>query len=268
MVRPDHSVQSWVSSDDPHVVINPWSTAVATWVTDGVLMAASKPYQGAWSAPEALSDPLHPVVGQTALASLGQETLAAWIESVDGHDLVRAAVRSPTGWRPATTLSEPGTDANSLDVGAATGNDASVVAWTLTGSQQAVEAQTVSGGEWFGRQRLSEGGHPFRPSVVVTTDGRRLVAWQQVLEYGKGFLRILLSDRVGMTWSEPGPVSAPKSNASVVRLVRAQPYGSVMAVYNDVAGGIHSAVWKSSSRVTRQLDAAAGVRPRPRGIRR
>ena len=234
-----------VSSDDPRVVINPWSTAVATWVADGVLMAASKPYQGAWSTSEALSDPLHPVLGQTVLASTGQETVAAWIESVDGHDLVRGAIRSATAWGPVHTLSAPGTDANSLDVGAATGNHASVVAWTLTGSQQRVEAVLASGGGWFPRQRLSEGGYPFRPSVVVSTDGQPLVAWQQLDT--EGFLRILSSALVGMTWSEPIPVSAPKTNAGVVRLVRAEPPGSAMAVYNDVAGRIHSAVWTAAA---------------------
>ena len=254
-----------VSSDDPRVVINPWSTAVATWVADGVLMAASKPYQGAWSTSEALSDPLHPVLGQTVLASTGQETVAAWIESVDGHDLGQGCdpVRHCLGARPHPLgarhrRQQPRRRSGDRQPRQRRGLDPHGIA---------AESRGRAGvGRWLVPQAATLRGRLSLPPERCRLHGRAAARGVAAAGHG-GFPEdpVVRSRRDDVERADSGVGSEDQRRRGSSGARRAARIGD---------GGLQRCRGQdplrrldSSSRVTRQLDAAAGVRPGPRGIR-
>lgn len=238
------------------VALAPDGTAHALWIEDTgtgfVLMAASRPRNGAWTTPTQVDTGSTTQDAEPSMAVDGQgRVVATWRDYLPQRvgSVIRTATLSGGTWSAAQDLSPTTTHAFQPEVAVDAAGDAAVV-WTENlpgnpGERRAVGAQRPAGGAWT-TSALTTGGATGAATVVVQPGGRAVALWNQ-----SGTVQS--ADRpLGGDWSAPRQLSG--SNGTDLDAV-VDRSGSVTALWRGVSLSSPSTI----EAVTRPADGDWGA---------
>jgi RTX calcium-binding nonapeptide repeat (4 copies) len=211
------------AAESPELAMDKLGNAVAVWQQstngrDSIVEAAYRPANGAWSAPQALSDPAEPAFNPDVAIAYGHVT-AVWVARENWRPVIRTESRTMTDdWSAVQTISGPAgpmyTPSIALD-----DHGGAVATWLWgDGANRLVQAAVRStDGTWSPAEQLSGPGRDAsQPVVAIDGDGNALVGWIR----GNGIWTAAQTAArpAGGDWGPPRNLSRRGRNAGSIEL--------------------------------------------------
>ena len=207
----------------PDVAVAPDGEAIAVWCYDNgsneIVQASVRPASGgAWQAPVQLSEAGRNASAPVVRIDPAGEAIVAW-ELFDGsHQIVQASVRPEAGgaWTSPVTLSDPGDDSYSPQIGLDPSGEA-IAVWELYNGSNAIAQASVrpqAGGAWQTPVDLSETNHEaYAPQIAVNAKGEAIAVW--AFDNGShAIAQASVRPQAGGAWQTPVDISETASYAS------------------------------------------------------
>jgi hypothetical protein len=212
-----------VTAESPRVAMDQLGNAVAVWHVsttgrDSIVQASVRPAAGAWSPPQALSDPSEPAFGADVSIEAGR-MVAVWVAREQWRPVIETASRTMSSlWTPPTTISElvGGSYAPTVALDDKRG---AVAAWQWwDGSYRRIEAAIRStDGTWSKPEELSAPGHTASaPLVAMDAAGNAIAGW--IRSNGVAPAAQTAARPAGGAWGPPRNLSRRGRNAATLDL--------------------------------------------------
>jgi hypothetical protein len=224
-------------ADEPTVAVDAAGDTTAVWYqnngSDEVVMSATRPAGGSWSAPAQVSTAgYNAYQPRVAIDSAGDAT-AIWYQYPNGQSkatVAAARLTAGAGWSAPQQLSSPTFDSSEPQVAVDPAGDATAVWASYIGATDIVQTSTqLAGGSWSAAQQLStSSGDADAPAVAVDGHGTATAVWD--IFGGGQFVVQAASAPRGGGWTSPAAVSAPASDAGQPQIA-ADAAGDVQATW-------------------------------------